>query len=355
MNNHAKHPTLVDVARLAGVSRATASRALGGYGRINPETTATVKEAARAIGYRPNQLARAMRLGKTKTVGLVIVADFTNAFFDRATKAIVDQAHSHGLQILIANTDENLEVEEAAIRTLVEKQVDGLIVVPSSPSDHSHLEDSRIGNRPLVLIDRTIASFDVSSVTTDDYSGAKNAVAHVVSKGHRQLGFLIATSHVDSISSIRPATVISTVDERTKGFLDGTALTGIDESDTTWRFVADDSEYALLAVQDMLDQPTPPTTILTSNNDMAIAVLREAAARGLTVGVDISVLTFDDSVWAEVVPGGLTVVSRPVEELATSALEILVNEIADNSVAHKTVVLPCSLIERGSIADIRAS
>ena len=355
MKEHSKIPTLVDVARRAGVSRATASRAMGGYGRINSATIEKVKDAALELGYRPNQLARAMRAGKTKTVGLVIVADFTNAFFDRATKAVVDQARSKGLQILITNTDENLEVEDAAIRTLIEKQVDGLIVVPSSPTEFSHLVDSQVDNRPVVLFDRKIPGFDVSSVTTDDYRGAKEAVLHVVSKGHRRLGFLIATSHVSSMSSQRPQTLISTVQERTQGFLDGITRAGIDRSEPLWRFVPNDSSDALDAVQEMLDQPEPPTAILTSNNDMAIAVLQVAAARKLTVGADISTLTFDDSVWARAIPGGLTVVSRPVEALATSALEILVDEISDGTAHHREVVLPCSLIERGSIADLTAS
>jgi LacI family transcriptional regulator len=355
MSDIVKTPTIVDVAKLAGVSRATASRALGGYGRINTETIDKVKDAATRLGYRPNQLARAMRAGKTKTVGLVIVADFTNAFFDRATKAIVDQARTQGLQILIANTDENLEVEDAAVKTLVEKQVDGLIVVPSSPTEFEHLTDRRLGNRPLVLIDRQISGFDVSSVTTDDYSGARAAVSHVVSKGHRNLGFLVATSDVDAVSATEPSTLISTVEQRTQGFRQGIEEEGIDSSDTIWRFVTNDSHHALQAVREMLDAPRPPTAILTSNNDMAIAVLQVAATRGLVIGKDISTVTFDDSAWAQVIPGGLTVISRPVEELATLALEILVNEISDSGTPHKQIVLPCSIEVRGSVSDLTSA
>ena len=103
-------PTIIDVAARAGVSRATASRAMGNYGRIAQETVLLVRKAADELGYRPNQVARAMRQGNTKTLGLVVIADFTNAFFDRATKAIVDAAKARGYQVLITNTDEDLSL-----------------------------------------------------------------------------------------------------------------------------------------------------------------------------------------------------------------------------------------------------
>ena len=91
-----KNVTINDVAAAAGVSRATVSRALSGYGRIHEETVLHVRSVAESIGYRPNSLAAAMRAGKTKTIGLVVISDFTNAFFDRATKAIIDQAKELG-------------------------------------------------------------------------------------------------------------------------------------------------------------------------------------------------------------------------------------------------------------------
>ena len=91
VNAKSKAPTLNDVAELAGVSRATASRALAGYGRISDQTIEVVKQAAKTLGYRPNEVARAMRAGKTRTIGLVVISDFTNAFFDRATKAIIQR------------------------------------------------------------------------------------------------------------------------------------------------------------------------------------------------------------------------------------------------------------------------
>jgi LacI family transcriptional regulator len=352
VNTHQKPPTIVDVARMAGVSRSTASRALGGYGRISDATVAKVRNAAFDIGYRRNELAAAMRGGRTGIVGLVVLSDFTSSYFDRATKAITDEARNRGLQVLIANTDGNLAVEEAAVNTLIDKQVEGLIVVASSPVDHRHLTAANIGQRPLVLFDRKIDGFDVSSVSTDDFTGAEEAVAHAVSRGHRRLGFIVATSQVESVSSPDALVQISTSSQRREGFLSGARKAGLNPNDLTLRFVANDSTEERRVVREMLDAPNPPSAILTSNNQLVIAVLQEAAVRGLTIGVDISVLTFDDSPWAEAIPGGLTVISRPVEQLAYLAVNTLIDNIADPSLAVRELILPCSLTVRGSVADL---
>jgi Bacterial regulatory proteins, lacI family/Periplasmic binding protein domain len=165
-------PTIIDVAELAGVSRATASRAMGNYGRIAAATVEQVRKAAAELGYRPNEVARAMRQGRTKTIGLVIIADFTNAFFDRATKAIVDAAKARGYQVLITNTDEDIAAERQAIETLVDKQVDGLIVVPSTAAVHDHLATIQKSGKPLVLLDRRVDGIIATSITTDDLTGA---------------------------------------------------------------------------------------------------------------------------------------------------------------------------------------
>jgi LacI family transcriptional regulator len=147
-----RNVTINDVAAAAGVSRATVSRALSGYGRINQSTVDHVHKVAEGLGYKQNALAAALRAGKTKTIGLVVISDFTNAFFDRATKAIIDQAKELGYRVLISHTDEDVEVEKLAVETMLSNQVDGLILVPSSTKKHSHLTPKKLGNKPVVII-----------------------------------------------------------------------------------------------------------------------------------------------------------------------------------------------------------
>lgn len=345
-------PTIIDVAELAGVSRATASRAMGGYGRIAEQTVEQVRKAAAELGYRPNEVARAMRRGRTKTIGLVVIADFTNAFFDRATKAIVDAAKSRGYQVLISNTDEDIAAERQAIETLVDKQVDGLIVVPSTAAVHDHLTALKSSGKPFVLIDRRLEGIVATSITTDDFSGAEAAVRHAYALGHRRFGFLVATAGVDGQREDRPTLLISSIEDRVNGLLKGCSEVGIKKAQQSWIFCEDNARDPELAVARLLDRPKPPTVIITSNNDMALALLKVAGNRKLAIGKDISLITFDDSQWAAAMAPGLTVVARPVEELGSLAIEKLVAEIKQPGQAAEKIVLPTELIARGSVANL---
>jgi LacI family transcriptional regulator len=345
-------PTIVDVAELAGVSRATASRAMGGYGRIAQSTVEQVRAAADQLGYRPNEVARAMRRGRTKTIGLVIIADFTNAFFDRATKSIVDAAKTRGYQVLITNTDEDINAERQAVQTLVAKQVDGLIVVPTTAAVHDHLVSVQRGGKALVLIDRRVDGIMATSVTTDDFSGADAAVRHAFAMGHRRFGFLIAAAGKYGNSVDRPAVMISSVEDRVNGFLNACSDLGIKPKQQSWIFCEDNQKDPEIAVAKLLDQPKQPTVILTSNNDMALALLKTAGNRKLTIGKDISLITVDDSQWASAMAPGLTVVARPVEDLGTIAVEKLLAEIDSPGQKAEKIVLPTELITRGSVANL---
>ena len=345
-------PTIIDVAELAGVSRATASRAMGGYGRIAASTVDQVRKAAAELGYRPNEVARAMRQGRTKTIGLVIIADFTNAFFDRVTKAIVDTAKTHGYQVLITNTDEDISAERQAIQTLVDKQVDGLIVVPSTSAVHDHLAQLQESGKPLVLIDRRVEGISATSITTDDFTGTDAAVRHAHALGHRRFGFLVAAEGNYGHSPERPALLISSIEDRINGFLNGCADLGIKPKQQSWMFCQDNSRDPEIAVAKLLDQPKRPTVILTSNNDMALALLKTAGNRKLVIGKDISLITVDDSQWAAAMAPGITVVSRPVEDVGRIAVEKVLAEIDNPGQKTEKIVLPTELIARGSVANL---
>jgi LacI family transcriptional regulator len=345
-------PTIIDVALAAGVSPATASRALANYGRVAAATVTKVKQVAQELGYRPNELARSMRSGTTRTIGLVIISDFTNAFFDRATKAIVDSARSNGYQVLISHTDEDIDVERLAVQTLLDKQVDGLIIVPSLATDHTHLSANALGGKPIVIIDRLTQGIDATSVTTDDFSGTASAVRHAVSLGHTRLGFLISAFGVEGFTATKPPQMLTVVSARADGFSSGAKDAGIAQRHQQWVYSEDVPAVSEAAVAAMLDAPKPPTIIFTSNNDMALAVLAVAGNRELTIGRDLSLVTVDDSQWAAAMRPGITVVARPVERLGQLAVEHLVARIHNPKFAREAIVLPTELLARGSVANL---
>jgi LacI family transcriptional regulator len=312
-------------------------------------TVDRVRRAADELGYRPNELARAMRVGSTRTIGLVIIADFTNAFFDRVTKSIVDSARVAGYQVLITNTDEDVEVERDAVQTLLDKQVDGLIVVPSLAREHRHLDPSQLGGRPVVLIDRWIEGLHITSITTDDSSSARMSVIDAAEKGHKRMGFLISAVGVPTFTADPPAEMISTVRDRTEGFRQGVSDTSVPDDSQVWLYCEDEPEFSEAAVAHMLDGANPPTVIFTSNNDMALAVLKVAGTRGLKIGKELSLVTVDDSVWAAAMVPGIAVISRPVEQLGRLAVTRLVAEIDHPGRTPERFVLPTEYLARGSV------
>ena len=348
MSKTNRPPTINDVAELAGVSRATTSRALAGYGRISEETVLTVRKAAEQLGYHPNEVARAMRAGKTKTIGLVVISDFTNAFFDRATKAIIDAAKQNGYQTVVSHTDENVDNEKQAVKTLIEKRVDGLILVPSSDTDHQHLNSMALGGTPLVLFDRKLHDTKFASVTTGDLEGARAAVEYAHKKGHRAMAFLVAVPGIKNSTDKRPQIPISTVEDRTDGFIKGAAMKDVKSQ---MLFCEDSQSGAEAAVEGLLSGSKKPTIIFTSNNDMLLAVLRVAGKLQVVIGKDLSVISFDDSPWAAAMSPAITVISRPVDQMGQEAVDLLVGQMSGKKISEDSV-LETQLIERDSVATI---
>jgi len=343
-----KNATINDVAEAAGVSRATVSRALAGYGRISKQTVDHVRSVADSLGYRPNALAVAMRAGKTKTIGLVVISDFTNAFFDRATKAIIDRAKELGYRVLIQHSDEDVAVERVAVETMLSNQVDGIILVPASTTMHSHLTAKKLGGKPVVIIDRMLDIQRFTTVTTGDEVAASEAVAYAAAEGHKSLGFLIAVPGIRGFTLNQPEIPITSVQERVSGFELGVKAA---KAKAVWVYSEEKQAIAQSAVEELLDSPKAPSIIFTSNNDMLLAVLKAVGERGLTIGKDISVVSFDDSPWAAAMVPGITVISRPVEELGHIAVTELVEAIEGNT-KPKEIVLPANLVKRGSVAKL---
>ena len=141
--------TLAHVAAEAGVSTATAARALGDYGSVKPATRERVLEAAQRLGYRANTLARSMITGTTRTIG-VVLSDIENPFFSKALRGISDVGHRNGYELMVLNTDESVDMEREAVRVLLEKRVDGLVVSPSDGTQVEHLSTALGSGTPVV-------------------------------------------------------------------------------------------------------------------------------------------------------------------------------------------------------------
>jgi LacI family transcriptional regulator len=164
-------PTIADVARAAGVSSATAARVLGAYGYAGVETRQLVLKAAKRLGYKPNELARSMVTGRSKTIG-VLVADIENLYFARAIRAITDTASANGFGVVLANTDEDIKLERDAVSVLLANRVDGLIISPTSSIEVDHIFGARDMGCPFVLLDRRVPVLNADTFAIDNFHAA---------------------------------------------------------------------------------------------------------------------------------------------------------------------------------------
>lgn len=341
--NGSRPARLIDVARRAKVSRATAARALGGYGLVGEETRRRVAQAARELNYSTNELARAMRAGRSQTIG-VVVADISNSFFSAAARAIIDTAGQAGYQVLVLNTDDDLEKERDAVRVLLEKRVDGLIVSPASPKDFAHLAPEGKPARPLVLLDRRLAGLAAPTVITGDHVGARQAVAHLLAHGHRQIGVLVATAAAGLTDPAQqPAGIVSTVADRVAG-----ARAALASPHIHIRYSRSDIAAARGAALALLSQDTRPTALLATNEEMTLGVLAACAELGLRIGLDISLIGFDDAPWFNVLSPAISAIRRPTYDMGEVAVTRLLAAIRGDG-RTPLIELPTELIERQSV------
>lgn len=323
------------MADLAGVSTAAAGRAIGGYGSVSPEVRERVAAAARQLGYRRNSLARSMITGVTHTLGLV-VADIENPFFARAARGVADVAHEAGYEVLLANSDEDLATEQAAVRTLFEKRVDGLIVAPASLRSRAHLREILTRGTHVVLLDRTVGDLDADAVVADNESAASRAIGHLVDLGHRRIAALTSNG------------LIHTNRSRLSGYVQAVDAAGIGQDERMVRLVEYSREAAMQEAMSVIDGPAGATAIFTTDNVMSLGAFEGIQRAGRSVPGDVSIVGFDDLEWTTIVRPPLTVVAQPVYELGATAATRLLARIGGDDAPPRTCVLDTAFIVRGS-------
>jgi LacI family transcriptional regulator len=327
--------TIRDVALEAGVSQATAARALAGYGYVSPGTRLRVRKAATTIGYRPNVVARSLVSGATKTIG-VVVGDIENPFFAGAARGIADVLERDGYTLLLANSDEDLGRERRAVEALHARQVDGLAVVPSSGDDGAHLAAILREGRPVVLLDRPIAGLAADAVLVDNRAGAERAVQHLVSLGHRRIG-LVGDS--PGIASTR---------ERIEGYREALTAAGIgvDESLISLGGSTIDEGHRLALA--LLERQDRPSALFTVNNFMTAGALGAVRELDLRIPEQVALVGFDDLDWTTLVDPPITVVAQPVAELGRAVAERLLERLRGDLGPPRELRLRTRLVVRGS-------
>jgi LacI family transcriptional regulator len=336
-----RSPRLKDVADLAGVHVSTASRALNERTArlVNADTLERVRQAASQLGYRVNGMARALKMRRSLSIGM-IVPDITNPFFPPAVRGAEDVLDQAGFSLLIASTDNDPVKARRQVAAMLESQVDGMLLAMARRED-SLVDELRAGGTPLVLVNRTIERGGVTAVVPDDYNGELQAVEHLHTLGHRRIGF-VAGPLFTSNAARRLASFGQAIQRL--GLPDG----GRAEADSF-------DETAGRRAGAVLLKENPDTTAVIAGNDLlAIGVIEAAAERGLACPRDLSVVGFNDMRLASRVSPPLTTVRVPEYDVGTRAAELLLTLIADPGRRPETVLISGELIVRASTAPPRS-
>ncbi|MDX8432433.1 LacI family transcriptional regulator [Mesorhizobium sp. M4B.F.Ca.ET.215.01.1.1] len=330
--------TIADVARYAGVSVATVSHVMNRTRHVEPETAERVRAAIAALRYSPNSLARSLRRGETKTIGLLL-PDNSNPFFASVARQIEDAGFVAGYTVILCNSDGSAEKEERYLSVLMAKQIDGLIFAGSS--DHAGVFSRLAPDVPAVLLDREIHSVHVDSVLVDHDHGGYLAGQYLVGLGHKRIGVIGGPR--DSSSS--PA--------RLRGFTRALQEAGVDLPASA----VVDSDYHFaggrLAMERLLTQAPDITAVFACNDLMAMGAVTALRSRGLRVPDDMSMIGFDDIPYAVTTWPPLTTIAQPVEKIGTRAVSLLLERVAEPAAHSRREILMPVLVERESCAPLR--
>ncbi|WP_144663365.1 LacI family DNA-binding transcriptional regulator [Paenarthrobacter nicotinovorans] len=339
--------TVADVAKAAKVSKAQAARALGNYGAVSDDVRERVLAAAEELEYRPNELARSMNTGKSNTIG-VVVGDIENPHFGLATRGITDTAKKSGFNVILINTDEERAAEVDAVRVLLDKRVDGLIVAPASSVDTSHLQQVGESGRPLVLLDRAAEGLDAETFAVDMGGISYESTKHLIRAGHQRIAF------VSTLTSDHPYTEgmklgSSQISDRLEGIRRAFEEEGLTFPTDLVRLNAGDGESVKRITRGLLTGPDPATAIIASDGLIALGVVEAIQEAGLAIPRDVSFLMYDDFAWTRLTTPPLTVIAQPVYDMGAAAAAALIRQIEGRKTATPSPAFVARLIHRGSV------
>ena len=323
--------TRADVARYAGVSSAVVSYVVNdGPKPVAPATAARVRAAIDILGYRPNVNARALKLGTTGMLGL-IVPDSSNPFFAEFALEIEQVAAERGVVLLMANSNSDQQLESRLMVDLVGRQVDGLIVSPAAGPPRAREAGERALVTPTVYVDNAVAVDGLDTIGADALSGARVAVEHLLDvHGHQTVGLLIGSGYRRS------------VDDRETGWQD--ALRAAGRSDGPLARAPFTREGGYQAGRRLLAGRPSPTAVFASNDLQAVGLLRAAHELGVRVPEDLAIVAFDGTQESEYCWPPLTSVRQRVREMAEAAVRTVLDE--PSAPTHQ--IFPVDLVVRRS-------
>jgi LacI family transcriptional regulator len=305
--------TLKDVAEAARVSVSTASRALGGGGLASERTQQRLMRIARELGYRPNPIARGLKTGQSRLVGLLI-HNLTNASFQVIAEVVQTRLKAIGYQMLLCIAGDDPQQEKDTLATMADHRVDGLIVVPTGKNGAA-LTELAAGDVPVVCVVRRDEGSELETVLANDPQGAHAGTRYLIGLGHRRIGLVVGRQDATSGR------------ERLSGYVRALREADIPLEEALIHVGHFEPATGAAACRKFLDLAKPPSAIFVANHESALGVLRVIAERGVSVPGDLSLLCYEDTPWFEWHRPAISVVDSGARELANLAVDRLLHRI----------------------------
>lgn len=335
VRNGSARPTILDVAERANVSKSLVSLVMRGSSSVSEGRREAVLEAARELGYRPNELARGLVQRRTHTIG-VLLSDLHNPFFAEAVDGIKDEAGSSGYGTLLGTGNRDPEREVEAIRTLIERQTDGIVLL--SPRISTGALNEVAASTPTVLVGRRgeAGGRALDCVVNDDFAGAAMAVEHLAELGHRRIAHVSGGEGAGAADRLRGY-------ERTMSRLglESHVLTAPGE-------YTEEGGYG--GARLLLDEKERPTAVFAANDLAALGVLTALEEAGLSIPEDVSLVGYDNTYLAALGSISLTSIDQPRHEMGVLATRLLLERIGSDRAEPRLEVLKPGLVVRSTSA-----
>jgi LacI family transcriptional regulator len=331
--------SIKDIAAHLGMSHATVSRALNGKSTISEATKIRVRRAAAALGYVANAAGRQLRGMPGRLVGLII-PDVQNDFYSTVAKVLAASCAAEGFQLILAISEDDSDLEYRHVLSLLEARVSGVVITPTA--DLSARTAALLRSLPTIQLIRSHPALPACHVGIDDHAGTFLATRHLLSLGHRAIGFIGGAHH------------LSTGADRYAGYRDALVAAGCPISDALVMTGPPRPEFGQAAIRTLWSRPDPPSALVLGSSQLTLGAMLNLAERGLACPRDVSLVGYGDPPWFALMTAPVTTIGLPVTELSKAALSILLANMrrppgsAEPPPSSQT--FPPMLVTRGSTA-----
>ncbi|MBU2996673.1 LacI family transcriptional regulator [Cellulophaga baltica] len=335
-----KRATITSIAKHLNLDVSTVSRVLNGLAkkyRISEKTVKLVTNTANELNYTPNKIAKSLRLKKTFTIGL-IVPDISNPWFAEIALRIEKESRKVGYNVFLCNSSDDINIEKESMNLLAEWKVDGVIMVPIG-LEYDHLLDFYNNHIPLVLIDRFFENVEIPYVSTNDYSGAFDAIEHLIDNGHK------------NIACIQGVVGTSSNTQRVEGYENALKKHNIPLDEN---FILGDDfnfENGYAQTKQIIKNlnKTNITAIFSTSNQITLGALKAMKEENINIPDDISIISFDEHNYSDLLYIPISTVTHFDDNLGKKAIELLFNQIDNKTSTQENILLPTHLTKRESV------